>query len=64
LLYFGFNEVDDCTVLCLALVAEAFTLYENVTQNLMLSGVEEGKNLMLTRLTPEATLVITSGVIA
>jgi len=41
------------------MVMEAFSLYETAAQKLMLSPVEKGNNLMLTRLTPVATMIDT-----
>jgi len=38
----------------LGLLTEAFSLYELQRKNLMLSDVEKGNNLMLTRLIPVA----------
>jgi len=40
-------------------LTEAFSLYELQRKNLMLSDVEKGNNLMLTRLTPVATSIDT-----
>jgi len=39
------------------LLIEAVSLYETVDKSLMLSDVDKGNNLMLTRLNPVATLV-------
>jgi len=43
----------------LGLLIEAFSLYETVEKNLMLSDVDEGSNLILKILTPVATLIDT-----
>jgi len=55
-LSFGFNEGSRAL---LGLLIEAISLCETVAYNLMLSDVEEGNNLMLTRLTPVVTLIDT-----
>jgi len=43
----------------LGLFIEAFSLYETEVQKLTLSDVEKSNRLMLTRLTPVATLIDT-----
>jgi len=53
---FGFNGGNRAL---LGLLIEAVVLYETVAKNLMLSDVERGSNLMLTRLTPVAILTDT-----
>jgi len=52
-------EFNEGTHALLSLLKEAFSLCEPWRKNLTSSDVEEGNNLMLTRLTPVATLIDT-----
>jgi len=49
---------DSTRFICVLLGIGHLAYMKMQRENLMLSGVEEGDNLMLTRLTPVATLVL------